>query len=165
MTAEEAEQMEQTVEELWGRMHDRVEPIAVEGRTYREQVARMLDTVTPELRRLYLVRTFEGMWGNGGLESCLMNDDDDLFIDETIEAFESLGGVELAQLLRELRPHAAARAGAIDAADERGEEFDFDDGFWEPWDRRWDVAMMKSPHYDVLAEDLKHHPEWYELHE
>ena len=132
-------------------------------RPYRDRVAEMLNSVSTELRRYYLARGFDWERGSGGLEGCLMREqgDDDLFLHDTIRSFESLGASKHAAIIRELMPKATERWKRINEADAKGEEFDYDDGFWEPYEERWDSASEEFDFYSQIWVDIQAHPERY----
>jgi len=133
-------------------------------RPYDIRVKAMLHEVSPELKRYYLTRGFDWERGSGGLESCMMREEDELFLEETISAYESLGATEHAAIIRELIPLAKQRLMDIETADSKGEEFDFDDGFWDSYEERWDKASNDHDFYAPIWQEIKDHPERY-IHE
>lgn len=145
---------------MWGYLCDL---IAEDQRPFRARVAEMLRSISPELQRYYLVRGFDWERGSGGLESCLMNkpEDDHHFLAETIEAYEALGASKHAAIIRELMPKAAERWRRIEDADARGEEFNYDDNFWDPYEIRWDAASEEFNYPEVIWNDIQAHPERY----
>jgi hypothetical protein len=137
--------------------------IPKDQRPYRVNKAKMLESVSLELKRYYLTRSFDWENGSGGLESCLMHepDDDVLFLEETIEAYEALGAIKHAGIIRELIPKAQDRLRRIGEANARGEEFNYDDGLWDHYEKRWDAVSKEFNFYDAIWKDIQAHPERY----
>lgn len=136
--------------------------IPEDERPYRARRAAMMKSVSSELRRYYLVRGFDWERGSGGLESCFMGEPgDELFLDDTSKAFESLGAFTHAAIVRELIPRARDRGRQINEAGANGVEFNFDDGFWYPYELRWEAASREFNFYDIIWMDIRSHPEQY----
>jgi hypothetical protein len=133
--------------------------IPEDGASYPERIKLMLAGVSPCLRRYFLVRQFDWERGSGGLESCLMRDDNGMLLEDTIAAFESLGCRKHAEIIRGLMPLAADRMRRIREAEVRGVEFDFDDGFWKPWEARYQRAG--GGFVTKIWKEIKAHPERY----
>jgi hypothetical protein len=87
--------------------------------------------------------------------------DNEYFPEDTAKAFESLGAVKQAAIIRELIPKAQLRDQQIREAEKKGHEFNFDDGFWKPYEKRWDDACREFDFYDVIWKDIQSHPERY----
>jgi hypothetical protein len=103
---------------------------------------------------------------SGGLESCFFRSVENICYPETILAFRDLGAHEHARIIKELLPLVADRqrkeSAAIEEADRRGIPYDpEDDGFWEPWEERWDAADASEDYVSVIWEDVQMHPERY----
>jgi hypothetical protein len=130
------------------------------GADYTSRTRNMLSTLTPELRRYYLVRQFDWLRGGDGLEFCFM-EAHAIFLDETLAAFESLGAKPQADIIRQLLPLAKERAKRIAEADAKGAEFNFDDGFWEPWEQKYDAAADSFDFVGAIWNDIVAHPERY----
>ena len=132
-------------------------------RPYSVRTAEMLNSVSPELGRYFLTRGFDWERGSGGLEGCLMQDPSDnaLLLEKTITAYEQLGACKHAAVIRELIPKAAERWKQIEKADTSGEEFNYDDGFWNPYEEQWDAACKEFDFYEVIWKDIQAHPERY----
>lgn len=139
------------------------ELIPEDQRPYRERVQSMLAEITPQLRRYFLTRGFDWERGSGGLETCMMleTDEDHLFVADTADEYEALGAVEHANIIREIIPLAKVRLAKISEADASGKEFDFDDGFWDAYEERWDMACEHFNFYDVIWHDIRENPELY----
>jgi hypothetical protein len=137
--------------------------IPKDQRPSRVRIAEMLDSVSPQLKGYYLTRGFDWERGSGGLESCLMHEpeDDVLFLEETIEAYKQLGALKHAAIIRDLIPKARERLQMINEADAKGEDFNYDDGFWGPYEARWVAASEEFNFYDVIWKDMRAHPEKY----
>jgi len=89
-----------------------------------------------------------------------MKEPDDLYLlDQTIQAYDELGAHEHANLIRSLKPLVLERLKKIEEADEEGTEFDFDDGFWEAWEERWETATESYDFYAVIFGKMKKAPE------
>lgn len=130
---------------------------------YGDRTAKMLKSISPELRRYYLTRGFDWERGSGGLESCLMRgpENDYLFLNDTIKAYESLGAHKHAAIIRELIPISQKRWKQIHEADASGQEFNYDDGLWDPYEERWDEASKEFDFYEIIWKDIRAHPERY----
>ncbi len=90
-----------------------------------------------------------------------MRDNDDLFVEDTIAAYEFLGAKGHAQIIRELIPMAEERWRAIRAAEAAGVEFDYDNNPFKALEPRWDKACKQFDFYKVIFRDMKQHPEKY----
>lgn len=131
------------------------------GGSHRDNVAKMLSSISPELQRYYLTRLFDWERGSGGLETCMMREEDDLFLSDTIAAYEFLGASEQAQIIRGLIPIAQARWKAIKAADAAGREFDYENCPFEVFEPRWEEACERFDFYQVIFRDMKKQPVRY----
>ncbi len=60
-----------------------------------------------------------------------------------------------------LIPKAQDRLKRIEEADATGDEFNFDDGFWDPHEKRWDAACEEYDFYAVIWKDIRVHPGRY----
>lgn len=132
-----------------------------DDRPYRDRKLEMLSLVSPELGRYYLARGFDWERGSGGLEACLMAENDEMLLAETIKAYEWLKATRQAAIIRELLPKAQDRWIKIKQADAQGKEFDYDDGLWEPYEKRWDAALSKFDFYKVIWKDIRQNPNRY----
>jgi len=83
--------------------------------------------------------------------------DDYMLLDDTIAAFESLGAHKHAEIIRQLRPLAADRMRRIHESEARGIEFNFYDGFWKPWEARYERAG--GAFVTAIWKEIKAHPE------
>lgn len=88
-------------------------------------------------------------------------DNNENFPEDTAKAFESLGAVKLAAIIRELIPKAKLRDQQVKEAEKKGQAFNFDDGFWKPYEKRWDDACSEFDFYAVIWKDIQSHPERY----
>ncbi len=142
-----------------------LELIPDDGQSYCERKRAMLNSVSRELKRYFLTRQFDWERGSGGLEACLMMQyevgEDELFIEETIAGFEELGALEYATIIKELIPIARKLNEQIEAAGSRGEEFDFDDSRWEPYENRWNSASNGFNFYSVVWDGIQKDPSKY----
>ena len=130
--------------------------------SYRDRTAKMLASISPELRRYFLIRQFDWERGSGGIEDCRMKANDDGFIEDTIAAYEAIGAKQHAQIIRELVPITRARWQAIKVADAAGRAFDFDtDNPFDRYDDLWDKAGDKFDFVGAIFQDIKNHPEKY----
>ena len=154
----DARKLEDIDTDVWGYL---CELVPKTGDTHRAAVAKMLASVSAELRRYYLTRLFDWERGSGGLESCMMREEDDLFLSDTIAAYEFLGAKEHAQIIRELIPIAQARWKAIEAADAEGREFEYSNDPFQAFEPRWDKASERYDFYRVIFRDMKNRPERY----
>jgi hypothetical protein len=130
--------------------------------SYKDRKAMMLASISPELRRYFLIRQFDWERGSGGIEDCMMKAEDDMLIEDTIAAYDSIGARQHAQIIRELAPIARARRQAIEAADFSGHDFDYDSN--NPFDRYddlWDKAGERFDFVGAIFKDIKKHPEKY----
>lgn len=149
-----------SLEEIDGQLWVYLCNLIPDGAPYEENEQRMLSSISPSLRNYYLTRGFDCYRCSDGLEGCLMKEPDELYLlNETIQAYEELGALEHADIIRSLKPLAVERLNKIDEADEEGTEFDFDDGFWEPWEERWDAATESYDFYAVIFSRMKNAPE------
>lgn len=135
--------------------------ITDDNRPFHVRNAEMIRSISPELKRYYLTRGFDWERGSGGLEACLMREEDDMLLEETIKAYEFLGAVKHAAIIRELIPKAKERWKNIRLAESRGEEFDYDNGLWDPYEKRWDAVSEAFNFYDVIWKDIQSRPERY----
>jgi hypothetical protein len=153
-----AKTFEDLDDQLWKYLLDQ---IGHDQRPYRDRVKSMIDDLSPELKRYFLTRQFDWERGSGGLESCMMNDEDDMFIDDTIRAFDELGAKKQADIIRKLVPIARKRFKDIEKAEKAGKEFNFDPCPFEPFEEQWDKANEQYDFYEMIFRDMKKYPENY----
>ena len=75
------------------------------GRTaYGRRVRRLIEKISPALRRYFLVRWFDGEWGSEGMEGLCTSHDWLEVLSEMVAAFAELGAVQHAATIESLPP-------------------------------------------------------------
>jgi hypothetical protein len=98
------------------------------GDNYNQQMRHALEKeLSKAAANFYLVTTFTGMWGNGGMQHVLLCDPDEiadkqLELERTVEAFRYYGCKDTAAFLSDLIPKAAAWSKAIGELNSRESE-------------------------------------------
>ena len=131
------------------------------GGSIRERKLAMLKRVSQELGRYYLSRGFDWERDSEGLEGCVMLEDDEMLLDNTVKAYEALGAVEHAQIVSELIVLSDRRRKDISEAEYAGAEFNYEDGAFDAFEKRWDAASSKFDFYQKIFADMKRNPERY----
>ena len=114
-------------------------------------MARMLRTISPQLKTYFLVRRFSGEWGSGGMEGIFLDDEDwGKWIPEAIVAFRSLGAVRHAKLIERVV------CDAEEAYRSRSEaELDRFSIRFKKLDHEWEKLAEVEDFFVVVYEDIQ----------
>jgi len=123
----------------------------------------LVESLSPELRRYYLVRRFDSEWGSGGMAHYFMNENWRHLLPETISAYESIGASEHALVIRRIVPVAESEQARFMRAEKDGKVDEFFDmpSPLEDFDGNWQQAGEKFNFLNALFQDIKRNPEPY----
>jgi hypothetical protein len=122
------------------------------GRSFAKRIKPMVQGLSPELRRYFLVRRFHNEWGSGGMESIFLEDEDwREWVPMAIVAYEELGAQQSAELIRRIAGCVPSRHAVMTDA-----ELDKLSDELKAYDPRWQTLAESESVLESIWRDIQH---------